>query len=756
MTGLESPRHPSYAPKYNAGSTQSSAHDWLSNGPLRVQGRNFVDQWGRVCLLRGVNVSGCSKTPVNHDPETFFTAHKNATFVGRPFPLEEAPEHFARLRRWGLTFIRFIVTWEALEHAGPGKYDHEYLDYLHAILSLLPRFSITAFVSIHQDVWSRFSGGSGAPAWTLERVGFKLDALEATGAAYLGGVKVPGEENERGRWPTGYQKLAASTMATVFWAGEALAPKLKIEREKKDGSGVEEVNVQVFLQDAFLDCYEVLVKKVSNLEGVLGFEIMNEPHRGYIQLPSLHEFDYNTDLHLHDAPSAIQSFALASGHPTSIPHYVRSFPFPTRVSHHVIRNEDGIVVWREDGPTKGRCLWETHGVWGWDIEKKVAVPLKESYFTRDSRTGEKIDWYKDCWYPFIKRWEERVHRSAGKDKILFVEPIPNEFCPQSWSAEHRPANMVFAPHWYDLNALFKKAHGNFTVNVQGLSRGMFVLKALYWGHRAARSNFALQLRNLVEAGYRSLGETPVIIGECGVPMDMNDGEAFRTGDFTWQEKMMDALISGLEQNLVGFTLWTYNPLNDDVNGDYWNGENFSWFSKARAAPALKSLSQAEPALDEGARLLRAVVRPYPAKVAGIPLSFQYEVNTGAFVFEYANPSTGFTKRPQSAASVASPPLDSHGHIHARETEIFFPSSLARGRRLIVQGVKSYKYDSARQTLFVLHDEMSPGVVHRIAVALDPPLDPCFRADHFTEWRFVYLAAAISILAYYLAGALLSP
>lgn len=25
---------------------------------------------------------------------------------------------------------------------------------------------------------------------------------------------------------------------------------------------------------------------------------MNEPHRGYIELQSMHEFDYNTDLHL--------------------------------------------------------------------------------------------------------------------------------------------------------------------------------------------------------------------------------------------------------------------------------------------------------------------------------------------------------------------------------------------------------------------------------------------------------------------------
>lgn len=49
---------------------------------------------------------------------------------------------------------------------------------------------------------------------------------------------------------------------------------------------------------------------------------------------------------------------------------------------------------------------------------------------------------------------------------------------------------------------------------------MFPLKAFYWGQKGARDNFALQLRNVVDAGYRALGETPVLIGECGVPMDM--------------------------------------------------------------------------------------------------------------------------------------------------------------------------------------------------------------------------------------------
>ena len=30
-------------------------------------------------------------------------------------------------------------------------------------------------------------------------------------------------------------------------------------------------------------------------------------------------------------------------------------------------------------------------------------------------------------------------------------------------------------------------------------------------------------------------------------------EAFRSGDWTWQARMMDAMLSALERSLVGFT-----------------------------------------------------------------------------------------------------------------------------------------------------------------------------------------------------------
>lgn len=120
---------------------------------------------------------------------------------------------------------------------------------------------------MHQDVWSRFSGGSGAPAWTLELAGFDLSALEDTGAAYLGGVKVPGVEVDRGRWPTGYQKLAASTMNTLFFAGETFAPKVLIDCDGK------RVSVQQFLQDTFVQCWERVSEELKDLDAIVGFEV---------------------------------------------------------------------------------------------------------------------------------------------------------------------------------------------------------------------------------------------------------------------------------------------------------------------------------------------------------------------------------------------------------------------------------------------------------------------------------------------------
>ncbi|KAI0697370.1 glycoside hydrolase family 5 protein [Cytidiella melzeri] len=727
------------------------AHDWSSQatgGKIRIHGRHFVDAYGRVCNLRGVNLSGSSKSPANDDHATFPANPEAVTFVGRPFPLEQAPEHFSRLRRWGFTFIRFLLTWEAVEHAGPGVYDTEYLEYIRKLLALLPEYGMVAFVCCHQDVWSRYSGGSGAPAWTLSAVGFDLDALEETGAAWLKGVKGGGHvEEERGLWPCGYQKLAAATMATCFWAGDTFTPKLKV----KNPAG-EEVSIQSFLQNTFLDMWEMVAKALGDLEGVIGFEIMNEPHRGYIDLQSMHAFDYNTDLHLGSVPTPFQSFMLGAGHPTEVGVWTRSFPMPTRLTGKEVLNPAGKKVWLEDGPTQGRCLWEMHGVWGWDKNKNEGVVLRESYFIKDPMTNKKIDWYTDYYFPLLERWVERVRGASSNEKFIFVEAIPNEFCPKSWTPQHQPSNMVYAPHWYDLNALFMKAFSNFSVNVQGLSRGMFPLKAFYWGQRGARNNFLLQISNIANEAYRALGEKPVVIGECGIPMDMNKGEAFTTDNWMWQMRMMDAMITGLERSLIGFTLWNYNPANDDTRGDDWNGENFSWFSRGRALPpSLLYHHQSAPTLDNGGRILRSVVRPYAAKTAGIPLRFEYEVNTGDFSYQWMIPRSSSTGGGAAGGpSTSTPPQTGHPPLTSSVTEIFLPSFIAHGSKVIVQGLgksDSFRYDESQQTLYVTVSDNTPGKVHDISVVLSPRLRAVFELnDLWSDFGTHFLAAGVVMLA----------
>lgn len=151
------------------------AHD-LSDGALRggiaVRGRDLVDGHGRVLLLRGVNVAGISKLPSRpdglHDAKASFERPDEVSFVGRPFPLEEAPAHFSRLRAWGHTLVRLLITWEAISPAGPYpeyEIDREYVAYLMELVRLMGDYGLKCTVCPHQDVWSRLCGGSGAPAW---------------------------------------------------------------------------------------------------------------------------------------------------------------------------------------------------------------------------------------------------------------------------------------------------------------------------------------------------------------------------------------------------------------------------------------------------------------------------------------------------------------------------------------------------------------------------------------------------------------
>ena len=55
---------------------------------------------------------------------------------------------------------------------------------------------------------------------------------------------------------------------TCFWGGDTFAPQLKI----RTGDG-NEVSVQQFLQDAYLNLGEVVAKTLADLDCVVGFNV---------------------------------------------------------------------------------------------------------------------------------------------------------------------------------------------------------------------------------------------------------------------------------------------------------------------------------------------------------------------------------------------------------------------------------------------------------------------------------------------------
>lgn len=567
---------------------------------ITVGGGQFRDEHGRRLLLRGVNLGGSSKVPSTPDGATWrregFFDHRHVSFVGRPFPLEAADEHFGRLRRWGLTTLRLLTTWEAIEHAGPGVYDRDYLDYFEAVVRKAGEHGLRLFVDPHQDVWSRFTGGDGAPGWTLEAAGFDMTCFDETGAAITHAVH--GDPFPRMIWPTNNDKLAAATMFTLFFGGDDFAPGARVDGEP----------IQGYLQRHYLASIQQLASRLAGLDGVIGYDTLNEPGRGYIGRRDLGALE--GVLRLGEMPTPFQSMLLGAGLEQTVEVWRFGLTGPRRSGQRAL-NAGGARAW-----LPGReCLWREHGVWDLGADGAPRL-LRPDHFSRVQ--GRVVDFNRDYLRPFVNRYAASV-RAADRQALIFVEGVPDSPLP-TWGPEDA-GRIVSAPHWYDgLVLLLKRFDAWVGADAEA---GRLVL-----GPRAIRRAYAAQIRRLQQHARAAMAGAPTLIGEVGIPFDVHGKRAYRTGDFRAAIRAMDRSLRAMDDALASYTLWNYTADNTNARGDQWNDEDLSIFSRDQ---------QADPAdPDSGGRALEAAVRPYARAVAGELRRMHFDVRTRRFEIEFAH------------------------------------------------------------------------------------------------------------------------
>lgn len=583
--------------------------------PVRQSGPYFLDRAGRQIMLRGVNLGGDCKVPYPDGGTQFpsdFTDHREISFVGRPFPLEAADEHLGRLAHWGFNVVRLLTTWEAVEHAGPGQYDTAYLDYLAEVCRLAGEHGLYVFIDFHQDVWSRMSGGDGAPGWTFQAVGLDFTRFPAAGAAHVmqAAYDYDSPEGQQAAYPqmswgSNYRLPANGIMWTLFWAGRLLTPAFQVGGQ----------NVQDFLQGAYLGAMDQVARRVADLPNVLGFDTLNEPGAGWIgeRLSYRHlgpSAENPVWARVGPALSPLDALAVAHGIPVEVPVLGRDPKTGvTGVTGTKVINPDGVSIWLDGA----RDPFERAGAWRPDGGRAVA--LNEAFF--QTAQGRALDLSEDGYGPLFRRVGETI-RAHSPDWSVFAELDPFGAAAGRPFPRELPERSVNAGHWYDVATLFTKLFN---------ARGEPI--------ETIRQRFVQQLASRRAAADGFPGGAPTLIGEFGVPYDLEAGAAFEAWaagerDGVWESHAtaLGLMYDALDELQLHATQWNYTASNRNALriGDGWNQEDLSiWSADQQDDPA-------DP--DSGGRAVEGFCRPFARAIQGRLAAMRFTQESRRFVLAY--------------------------------------------------------------------------------------------------------------------------
>jgi hypothetical protein len=383
-------------------------------------------------------------------------------------------------------------------------------------------------------------------------------------------------------------------MFTLFFGGNSFAPATQADGEP----------VQEYLQRHYIAAIQQVALRLKDLPNVVGYDTLNEPHSGFIGHANLRTA--GGLLASGERPSPWQAMLLGAGFPQTVDLWRLTIRGPRKIGSRLVNREQA-RAWR-DGV---ECVWRRNGVWDVAVDGTPML-LRPDHFRQLG--GRAVDFGEDFLRPFVNRFAGAI-RAVDPRALIFLETAVGHASPR-WGPADAP-NIVYAPHWYDVLVLLSKRFNP----LLGLD---LLARRLALGPRRIRAAFAGQVASYQREARERLGGAPTLIGEFGIPFDLNGRRAFRNNDFKIQAQAIDRSMRAIEDTLANATLWNYTPDNTNARGDLWNDEDLSIFSRDQ---------QADPGdINSGGRALEAVVRPYPRRTAGQPLRMSFDYRRR--VFEY--------------------------------------------------------------------------------------------------------------------------
>lgn len=402
--------------------------------------------------------------------------------------------------------------------------------------------------------------------WTLYACGLNPQSFAATEAAIVHNTFPEPDKFPKMIWSTNYYRLAAATMFALFFAGKDFAPKCII-----DG-----MNIQDYLQGHFIRAIGHLAMRIHEAgdvenDVVFGWESLNEPNKGMIGYEDISVIPKEQALKKGTCPTIWQTILTGSGRAVEVDTWEMGGLGPYKSGRELI-DPHGEVAWlpadydesrygykRDPGWKLGECLWAQHGVW----DPSTDTLLRKDYFSKHPQTGEAIDYpyFTNNYFMNLFRMQRDAVRAYHKEAIMLLQGPTLELPPKIKGTADDETNLVYAPHWYDgITLMTKKWNRTWNVDVLGVLRGRYYLPAfaIKLGETAIRNCFRDQHAAMKQEGLDYLGNHPCVMTEFGIPYDMDDKYAYRTGDYSSQSAAMDANHFAVEASgLEGYSLWVY-------------------------------------------------------------------------------------------------------------------------------------------------------------------------------------------------------